>query len=214
MLSKGRNVPKTGQPRAAALASEDSAQSPEWNQRRREILNAAADVFFLHGFGGGTTKQIADKVGMSQPNLYHYVGSKQDLMNEIARQVAQDFTDALDDSLIPSDDPADQLRRLIDSFVATLLLDQRIFAVYWKEYRSLPKDVAREVLAEERRYIARVEEVVTRAQQAGVIPKDRPVHVVSQGILGMMSWTYWWYHPGQYTAAEISECYRSMLGLP
>jgi TetR/AcrR family transcriptional regulator, cholesterol catabolism regulator len=187
--------------------------SPEWTSRRREILKAAAEVFFVQGFERGTTKEIAHKVGMSQPNLYHYVGSKQDLMNEIALQVAQDFIDALNASLKSTADPAEQLNRLIDGFVATLLEDQRIFAVYWKEYRALPKDVAHKVLAEERRYIARVEEVVTRAQKEGVLPSDRPAHLVSEGILGMMSWTYWWYHPGQYTAAEISGCYRAMLGL-
>jgi TetR/AcrR family transcriptional regulator, cholesterol catabolism regulator len=187
--------------------------SPEWTSRRREILKAAAEVFFVQGFERGTTKEIAHKVGMSQPNLYHYVGSKQDLMNEIALQVAQDFIDALNASLKGTADPAEQLNRLIDGFVATLLEDQRIFAVYWKEYRALPKDVARKVLAEERRYIARVEEVVASAQKEGLLPDDRPSRLVSAGILGMMSWTYWWYHPGEYTAAEISTCYRALLGL-
>ncbi|WP_430463979.1 TetR family transcriptional regulator C-terminal domain-containing protein [Tabrizicola sp.] len=41
------------------------------------ILEAALDVFSLHGFRGATLDQIADVAGLSKPNLLYYFPSKE-----------------------------------------------------------------------------------------------------------------------------------------
>lgn len=186
----------------------------DWNRKRRQILDAAAEVFFHRGFTRGTTKEIATKVGMSQPSIYHYVGAKDDLMAEIARQVSRDFTERLDEAMAADGGPTSRLARVIDSFVASLVLNQHTFAVYWKEYRSLPPDVAREVSAEQRAYVERFEALVEEVQAAGHLPQDKPTRVVSEGILGMMSWMHWWYRPDEYTPEQVAATFRTLIGLP
>ncbi|MGC0416843.1 TetR/AcrR family transcriptional regulator [Embleya sp. AB8] len=200
---------------AARRSRESGADRPteEWLRKRREILDVAADVFFTHGFERGTTKEIAARVGMSQPSLYHYVGSKEVLLSEIARQVDRDFTLALDAALAVEGEPADQLRRIIDAFVSSLVINQRTFAVYWKEYRSLPEQVAREAHLHEIEFTRRVEDVVARAQAAGVLPARHTTRILSEGILGMMSWMHWWYRPDVSTAAEVAAAFKDLIGL-
>ncbi|TYK46865.1 TetR/AcrR family transcriptional regulator [Actinomadura decatromicini] len=190
------------------------SRSGDWEAKRRRILDVAADVFFVRGYERGTTKEIAERAGMSQPTIYHYVGSKEVLMSEIARQVDRDFTAALDEALDVPADPATQLRRVIDAFVRSLALNQRTFAVYWKEFRSLPKDVGREVSGHERDFVVRVEEVVRRAQDEGVLPAGHPTRIVSEGILGMMSWMHWWYKPDEFDADQVSRAFCDLIGLP
>ena len=48
-------------------------------QREKQdiILDAALNVFSLHGFRGATIDQIADAAGMSKPNLLYYFASTQ-----------------------------------------------------------------------------------------------------------------------------------------
>jgi TetR/AcrR family transcriptional regulator len=47
-------------------------------QRNREvILDAALEVFSLHGFRGATLDQIAEVAGLSKPNLLYYFPSKE-----------------------------------------------------------------------------------------------------------------------------------------
>ncbi|MCU0825841.1 MAG: TetR family transcriptional regulator C-terminal domain-containing protein [Tabrizicola sp.] len=47
-------------------------------QKNREvILDAALEVFSLHGFRGATLDQIADVAGLSKPNLLYYFPSKE-----------------------------------------------------------------------------------------------------------------------------------------
>jgi TetR/AcrR family transcriptional regulator len=59
-----------------------------WNSKKRtriqaeneeRILDAALDVFARFGFRGATIDQIAEKVGMSKPNLLYYFRRKHDL---------------------------------------------------------------------------------------------------------------------------------------
>ena len=46
---------------------------------RRILLEAALDVFSAYGFRGTTIDQIAEKAGMSKPNLLYYFKRKQDI---------------------------------------------------------------------------------------------------------------------------------------
>ncbi|HYV15625.1 MAG TPA: TetR family transcriptional regulator [Conexibacter sp.] len=206
--------------RAAARASrgeEPPATAPDetsWDRRRRSVLAGAAEVFFERGFARGTTHEIAQRVGLSQPAIYHYVGSKEDLISEIAHQVDRDFSAALERSVAASDEPVAQLRGIIASFADTLTRNHRTFAVYWQEQHSLPEAVREETAADLRRYMARIDDVVAAVQQLGLLPAQAPTRVVTEGIIGMLSWMYWWYRPGgRYDAQQIADTFCEMLGL-
>lgn len=58
--------------------------SPE--QRRRQILDAAIAYFAEVGFDGGT-RALADKLGVTQPLIYRYFPSKEDLIREVYNDV-------------------------------------------------------------------------------------------------------------------------------
>lgn len=54
-------------------------KSPE--ERRREIMDAAVRLVGEKGYSGTSLKEIADAVGMSQPGLLHYIGTKEGLLS-------------------------------------------------------------------------------------------------------------------------------------
>jgi len=49
-------------------------------QRRAQILATALEVFTEGGFHGSSTREIARRVGVTEPTLFHYFGSKQALL--------------------------------------------------------------------------------------------------------------------------------------
>jgi AcrR family transcriptional regulator len=51
--------------------------------RHLEILNAAMELIAEHGYAGASLRELARRVGMSQPSLYHYFATKQDLVLQI-----------------------------------------------------------------------------------------------------------------------------------
>jgi AcrR family transcriptional regulator len=204
-------------PRGARAASRDADDPPtesDWERKRRAILDGAAHVFFERGFERGTTKEIAERVGLSQPSIYHYVGSKEDLLGEIARQVDDDFTTAFERGIAGLTDPREQLRVVIASFVEVVVVNQMTWAVYWQEQRSIPERVAAPVYQSQLRYVRRIDEVVRACQRDGVLPPDHPTHVLTEGILGMLSWVYRWYKPdGAYGPEQIAAAFCDLIGV-
>ncbi len=58
--------------------------SPE--DRRQEFVSKATEFFSEEGFGGGT-RDLARRLGVTQPLLYRYFPSKDDLIKEVYRTV-------------------------------------------------------------------------------------------------------------------------------
>jgi AcrR family transcriptional regulator len=55
-------------------------------ERRRQILDAALSLFARHGYGGTTTKAIAQEAGITEGLIFHYFGGKAELLVEAAKQ--------------------------------------------------------------------------------------------------------------------------------
>lgn len=51
------------------------------DERRKEILDAAEELFSRRGFDGTSTNDILEKVGIARGTLYHHFKSKEDIMN-------------------------------------------------------------------------------------------------------------------------------------
>jgi TetR/AcrR family transcriptional regulator len=79
-------------------------------QREKQdlILDAALNVFSVHGFRGATIDQIAEAAGMSKPNLLYYFPSKQ----AIHRQLLTGMLDLWLDPLREFDDAGDPMSEL------------------------------------------------------------------------------------------------------
>ncbi len=77
MLAGGtprQDWPAIGLPASAEARRTDRPAARTRIQREKQdiILEAALDVFSLHGFRGATIDQIAEAAGMSKPNLLYY----------------------------------------------------------------------------------------------------------------------------------------------
>jgi AcrR family transcriptional regulator len=79
----GGNEPK-GRRNSRGFKSPRRRLSPQ--QRRRQILDATIAYFAEVGFDGGT-RALADKLGVTQPLIYRYFPSKEDLIREVYNEV-------------------------------------------------------------------------------------------------------------------------------
>ena len=90
----------------------DSGTATKWGNelfgegRRGEILRAASEVFVERGYSDGSMRDIATRVGVTEPALYRHFASKEDLFVALVRLAAARVmteTSALIDDLAPSD---------------------------------------------------------------------------------------------------------------
>lgn len=195
-------------------AVDDDARTPEFHEKRRRIVSGAARVFERRGFSAGTTKEIAHEVGLSQPAIYHYVGSKDALLGEIAMQVSHDMTAALDAGMKAGGTPREQFRNVVRELAGAVIRNQAEFAVYWKELHAIPEDVRNKVVKDERQFLNRIGSLIAQLQSSGELPADAPTPVVTEAIIGMVCWTYHWYRPRRSPDGDsVADVFCALLGL-
>lgn len=79
---------------------------------RRLILDAALEVFSAYGFRGSTVDQIAEKAGMSKPNLLYYFPRKQNIYVTVLEDTLASWLEPFE-HIDPNGDPLEELRRYI-----------------------------------------------------------------------------------------------------
>lgn len=76
-------------PAKPAVEELPTAEAPRWQrrptERRREILDAAVQVFGARGYDCATVADVARAAGVSAGTVAHYFGSKGDLFEEALR---------------------------------------------------------------------------------------------------------------------------------
>lgn len=100
-----------------ATAPSKTSTAPRKRHRESRDINleriraAAVAEFSLHGLRGATTDAIANRAGMTRPQLHYYIAGKEELYEELLQSVlAQWAEDKFDHA---SDDPAAVLRKYI-----------------------------------------------------------------------------------------------------
>ncbi len=76
---------------------------------RRLILDAALEVFSAYGFRGSTVDQIAEKAGMSKPNLLYYFPRKQNIYVTVLEDTLASWLEPFE-HIDPDGDPLEELR--------------------------------------------------------------------------------------------------------
>lgn len=83
------------------------------HERRRQILDCAAEVFAAKGIASTTVRQIADAVGVYSGTLYHYFPSKEAIVVEIIREYFQDLEQRFETVREGDADPLARLEALV-----------------------------------------------------------------------------------------------------
>jgi TetR/AcrR family transcriptional regulator len=81
-------------------------------EKRELILEAALEVFSMHGFRGSTIDQIAESAGMSKPNLLYYFRRKEDIHETLIQRLLKTWLQPLRE-LDDVGDPITELRSYI-----------------------------------------------------------------------------------------------------
>ena len=96
-------------PKASAKAPQKSRIQ---HQNQAVILKAALEVFSAYGYRGTTVDQIADKAGLSKPNLLYYFKRKEDIYVAVLEHTLDEWLKPLR-KLDVKGDPIVELTRYI-----------------------------------------------------------------------------------------------------
>jgi AcrR family transcriptional regulator len=123
--------------RSAAGDAKASSTVDESATTHQRLTDAALTLFATKGYAATGIREIAETAGISTAALYHYIGTKEDLLIDLMSQGLQRFVAASRQALVDLAGPERQLVALTRVHVATEAVMRRMSLVIDGEVRSL-----------------------------------------------------------------------------
>lgn len=181
-------VPATSEP--------NSRSDAKGVRRRREILAAAARIFFEKGYDATSTKDIADAAGLLKGSLYYYVETKEDFLFEIIKENYDGAIATLDRVRRFEGQALERLARLVGEHFRYFVDNIETTTVFFREFRVLSAERQAVIAAEGDEYLDFVRELLLQGQREGSVAPELDVRLISIGIVGMINSAWLWYQPG------------------
>jgi len=162
--------------------------------RRDAIIEAATEIFQRQGYRGTTLDEIAAEVALTKATVYHYFGSKAEILDAICDDAMSAGEDAIRLGVEGPGDAAERVRNALVAY-ASALTGQRALSVLISSFDEVtPK--SRPQLDKRRRAMT---SMLARAIDEGV--RDGVLATPDAGVatfatFGALNWIYSWYKPG------------------
>jgi TetR/AcrR family transcriptional regulator, cholesterol catabolism regulator len=177
---------------------------------RIEILKSAACAFRRLGYHGATVEQIAAALKMKKGNLYYYFRNKEEILFACHQYSLDRLLAILEDIEGRDLPPAEKLRRLIVSFVHTIL-DELHGTALFLDLEALSPAHRRSVVARRDLFDRGMRRVLHDGISSGTF-ETKDAKLLSFAILGAVNWIPRWYHVnGPSSSQEIADHFADYL---
>jgi TetR/AcrR family transcriptional regulator, cholesterol catabolism regulator len=206
---------------ASAIGKRRSAAKEEgtevYQKRRKEIAEAAVNVFNKLGFTGASITAVAAELDIDRASLYYYISSKEELFDEIIREVIERnaaLARKVRNSKVP---PRRKLREMITALMTSYGDSYPLIYIYIRENLSHVSDRRSAWSKQMKKLNREIEDTIIAIIEEGYADKSfrnvGSARVVAYGILGVIGWTHRWFKPGksEVSAAEIGKTYAEMI---
>jgi AcrR family transcriptional regulator len=141
--------------------------------KRRQILDAAIRVFATRGFHACRVSDVADEAGVAYGLVYHYFGSKEEILNTLFTERWQIMLDAIAEIDRRQDTPARDKLYLVASFIIdSYRHEPDLMKVIIVEVTRAANSFGREHLAKIREAYDMIGQIVEGAQREGVFKRE------------------------------------------
>lgn len=181
------------------------------DQRKKDILFAAAQVFNDKGYHEATIEEIADKIQYTKGSIYYYVKSKQDLLYQCNRLTMDILNNNLDEIIDSLDGPEVKLRRIIKMHIKTGIDEFALMSTALQLEFALDEPYKQEIIELRDTYERKIASVFEDGVAKSIF-KDMDIKITQFIILGAMNWMKRWYsRSGRRKADEIADMYCDYL---
>jgi AcrR family transcriptional regulator len=129
-------------------------------ERRELIIGAAVKVFRRNGFHAATTHDIATAAGVTQSNLYNYIGSKDDILYMVCDRLFGRYGKAVEEVCARHEDPHTRLVEAARSVIQVMCLHKEELVLLYNNAHLLQKDDRRLIQSMISNFIERFQDLV------------------------------------------------------
>ncbi|MDJ1137867.1 TetR/AcrR family transcriptional regulator [Streptomyces iconiensis] len=178
----------------------------------QRLMAAATRLFAEQGYDRTSVQEIVEAAGVTKGALYHYFGSKDDLLHEIYGRLLRLQQERLD-LLAGSEAPVEQRLRDVAADVVVTTIDNLDDAmIFFRSMHQLSPEKQKQVRAERRRYHERFRALVEEGQHSGVFSDATPADLVVDYHFGSVHHLSSWYSAGGHlTPQQVAEHLADLL---
>lgn len=181
------------------------------SDRKTEILEVAARLFYERDYNSVGMRLIAQEAGVRGASLYHHFHSKEEMLYEIILEVTSDFiTDRLQ-ILEIEDDFSRRLGDLVEQHILYFWEHRVGLQVGFREMHNLAPQHYAEVHKQRLRYQHRIQEYIEAGKKAGAFTCEDP-RLAGMALLDMVNGINDWFVPDRPLSIEqLAKKYRQLV---
>ena len=191
--------------------SSGSRRSPKWEARRQSIVDTSARLFARRGYHATGIAELCDANELGKGALYHYIGSKEELLAAIHDRVMDEVMQGADRVAEAGGTPSAQLAMLGEELLDVIGRYPDHVWVFLHEFPALTGERAAQFRERRRAYEQRVEDVLAAGVASGEL---RPIDpwLTARAWLGMHNYTYLWLKEGgRLTARDVAAPFADIV---
>ncbi|MEE4545651.1 TetR/AcrR family transcriptional regulator [Streptomyces sp. V4-01] len=176
------------------------------------LLAEATRLFAERGYDRTSVQEIVEAAGVTKGALYHYFGSKDDLLHEIYARVLRLQTERLDAIAARPTDVPERLAEAAADVVVTSIQNLDDTKIFFRSMHQLSPEKQKAVRAERRRYHERFRSLVEEGQRDGHFRAELRPDLVVDYFFGSVHHLGTWYHAdGPLSAEQVATEFSDLL---
>ena len=183
-----------------------------YDRRRDAVVDASARVFAARGFHATSIQDLVEATGLKPGGLYHYIGSKDDLLVAICDELMEPLLDSVREIAASADPARVQLRRIMHAWVGQVERRRDHMLVFQQERHVLAHGPQwQHVRRQRKEFEELLAELFTRGEADGEFElADRDLSL--RALLGMVNQLPLWFRRGgRLNAVEIADGYLEIV---
>jgi AcrR family transcriptional regulator len=194
-----------------AATSGEARRSPKWQARRQAIIDTSATVFARGGYHATGITELCAANDLGKGALYHYIGSKEELLAAIHDRVMDEVMLGADRVAEAGGSPSARLTMLGDELLDVIHRYPDHVWVFLHEFPALTGERAEQFRGRRRQYERRVEAVLQAGIDSGEF-RDIDPRLTARAWLGMHNYTYLWLKPGgRLSARDVAKPFADIF---
>ncbi|MFE1168075.1 TetR/AcrR family transcriptional regulator [Nocardiopsis sp. NPDC058789] len=176
------------------------------------LLEAATRLFAEQGFESTSVQEVVAAAGVTKGAMYHYFGSKDDLLHEVYARVLRMQTEHLVEISACEAPVAERVHAAAADVIVTSVANMDDTKIFFRSMHQLAPEKQRSVRAERRAYHEIFRAMIEQGQSEGVFRSDVPADLVVDYFFGSVHHLGTWYrHDGELTGDDVGRHFADLL---
>ncbi len=160
--------------------------------RKTEIINISAKLFKEKGYSAVTMRDIAQAMDIKAASLYNHIKSKQEILVLIIIEIAEEFTNTMNDVVHSNESSIKKIERIIQLHIDITLRDSHALACLNNDWMHLTDSDLEYFIKMRNDYEDNFRIIVKKGIQDGEI-QNHNQDVIIFSILSTLRTMYIWY---------------------